>query len=674
MKKFIVIIMACVILASAACAEEEKVPTQKLEPIVVTPTRVEEDSLSYPDSASILKSTRTVQVIGKDEIEKSGARSVPELLKSQVGVQVREYMGNGKTAQVDVRGFGETGQLNTLVMINGRRTNQIDLSGADWLQVDIDSIERIEILRGAQSVLYGDNATGGVINIITKKGKGAKPEIGFNYETGSYHYNKYSGYSTAGSDFLDYFVNISTADSDGYRNNSDLQRTDVNGSLTMKPAEYLALKLDAGYHQDWYGLPGAVTDVQIDRNGWQAVTKPNDCAKTQDYYVMPGFSLKYDGSWGDIIFTSDFPMRSRRAASLFDQTTYWYEQNDHITSFGFTPRVVIESTIFKMPNRAIIGMDIYNNKSERSSGVWSGGKDIMVIRQGTVGLYFSDTLTVTDRLTANGGFRTEWANYKFDQEALLAGDDNKNFSEYAFDAGVDYKYNDSSSVYANIARSYRYPAVDEWYQPLWAFWIWSGGGINLDIEPQTGINYEVGVRDNTIKWLKLGADYFIMDSRHELFYDPINFTNAIYDHTMRNGIELEAHLLPQNINSLDLFAKYTYEKAFFIGSHFAGNEIPMVPQHKLTWGISYTFMDSVDINYLFNFVGPRYFISDPLNLSRRMKQYITNDIRMAYHKHGFEVYGSLNNIFDFKYAEIGSYGQYYPANGRNYVVGVKYKF
>ena len=86
-----------------------------------------------------------------------------------MGVVVRDFYGTGKTASVDIRGFGETAPLNVLVLVDGRRVNEIDLSGTDWTQIPIDQIERIEIVRGAGSVLYGDNAVGGVINIITKK-------------------------------------------------------------------------------------------------------------------------------------------------------------------------------------------------------------------------------------------------------------------------------------------------------------------------------------------------------------------------------------------------------------------------------------------------------------------------------------------------------------------------
>ncbi len=105
---------------------------------------------------------------------------------------VRDVYGTGKTASVDIRGFGETGALNTFVLVDGRRVNEIDLSGVDWTQIPLDQMERIEIVRGSGSVLYGDNAVGGVINIITKK-----PEKPFSAKAevvgGSYGYHKESG-------------------------------------------------------------------------------------------------------------------------------------------------------------------------------------------------------------------------------------------------------------------------------------------------------------------------------------------------------------------------------------------------------------------------------------------------------------------------------------------------
>ncbi len=137
-----------------------------MEEVVVTATRQEEKIAFVPAN---------VNVITENDIKNSTAHNIPDLLRTQVGIHVNDVTGNKRSFTVDLRGFGETAALNTLVLVDGRRINQADLSGTDWTLIPIDRIKRIETIRGGRgSVLYGDNAAGGVINIITKEGEAFK--------------------------------------------------------------------------------------------------------------------------------------------------------------------------------------------------------------------------------------------------------------------------------------------------------------------------------------------------------------------------------------------------------------------------------------------------------------------------------------------------------------------
>jgi outer membrane cobalamin receptor len=156
------VVALSVLLSSGLFAEEaQKTPRTDvmMKEVVVTGTRFEERIERIPAN---------ITVIDEEDIKNSNAGSIPDLLRSQEGIVVRDLLGTGKTAQVDLRGFGESAPYNVLVLVDGRRVNEIDLSGVDWTQIPIENIERIEILRGTGSVLYGDNAVGGVINIITR--------------------------------------------------------------------------------------------------------------------------------------------------------------------------------------------------------------------------------------------------------------------------------------------------------------------------------------------------------------------------------------------------------------------------------------------------------------------------------------------------------------------------
>ncbi len=644
-------------------------PSYRLDPIVVTASRYSEPSL---------RAAKSVTVIDEEEIARYMPRSVPELLKKEAGILVRDYVGNGKTAQVDIRGFGEPSLSNVLVLVDGRRTTQIDMSGTDWTQIDVDSIERIEIVRGPQTVLYGDNATGGVVNIITKSGAGKKPEAGFTYRLGSYNYDAYKTFIQGGTDFLDYYCSASQSSTDGYRVNNHLETIDLNGTITVKPAPYARLALYGGYHKDWYGMPGALTTANLNAFGRRGSVYPNDRSKTDDFYLMAGPELTADTDLGEVRVSSDFLGRGRRVSSVFYSTWGTTEVTSHIKTFGITPKVAFTADVFGMHNRLITGVDYYADKDEILSGDPGIGKDMIVITKDSVGVYAADSLDVTQALGAHAGYRAEWAMYRFDQQAVMRGKNRKTPFEQAYEAGLNFRYNEKSSVYANYSRSFRFPAVDEWYSALWSFWGLAGGGLNLDLKPQTGNNFEVGIRENSSKYLGVKASYFLMDLRHELYFNPVTLANSIYDRTIRHGLELETHAYL--FHGFDASVNYTYEKAFFVGSSFAGNEVPMVPRHKITGSIDYTFMDCVNIIYSASYVSPMRFTSDQRNVVPRLKSYMTHDVKLSYNKYGLSIYGAIYNIFNEKYDAygvtnaLGTVQSHYPAPGTNFIAGVTYTF
>src|SRR5262245_35006825 len=130
-------------------------------------------------------------VITSADIARSPGQTVQDILAREPGIQVQSLFGsvNGAQTTVDMRGFGATATSNTLVLVNGRRLNDIDLAGVDLSAIPRNSIERIEITRGnSGGVLYGDGAVGGVINIVTKNGVDLPPSARLQANVGSYRY------------------------------------------------------------------------------------------------------------------------------------------------------------------------------------------------------------------------------------------------------------------------------------------------------------------------------------------------------------------------------------------------------------------------------------------------------------------------------------------------------
>jgi iron complex outermembrane receptor protein len=156
--------------------------------IIITPSGIEQ-----PRS----EANTSITVIDQKTIENSNANSVSELLRGQAGLHVSDFFGDGGQATIDLRGFGPAASRNTLVLLDGRRlNNSADSASPDLSLIDVDDIAQIEILQGSGGVIYGNQAVGGVINIIRKKA--AEDKINASIRVGSFEssrkYRKYKSH------------------------------------------------------------------------------------------------------------------------------------------------------------------------------------------------------------------------------------------------------------------------------------------------------------------------------------------------------------------------------------------------------------------------------------------------------------------------------------------------
>ena len=175
------VLVYCIAGAAPALADEP----YSLEEVVVTASRIETPLAEAPAN---------VTVITAEQIRETGAQTLVDVFDREPGVFTQNLLGNPKTANIDIRGYGEAAPQNVLFLVNGRRINSIDLSGADLAQIPVDAIERVEVYRGPASVLYGDNAAAGAVNIILKAGEGA-PKGSVSATTGSYNFFKPEAWS-----------------------------------------------------------------------------------------------------------------------------------------------------------------------------------------------------------------------------------------------------------------------------------------------------------------------------------------------------------------------------------------------------------------------------------------------------------------------------------------------
>ncbi len=668
MKRWInccVIFMALVLPGSIQADDEKKDERSEttLEEVVVTATRQAEKISSVPAHVS---------VITENDIKNSTARDIPDLLRTQAGIQVNDVSGNKRSFSVDLRGFGEAASLNTLVLVDGRRVNQPDLSGSDWTLISLNRVERIEVIRGGRgSVLYGDNAGGGVINIITKEGKEFKTYA--EVAAGSYNTFRASASTSGAPNNLSYNISVSYLNSDGYRDNSDTEAGDVGADLGYYVNDRLKVNLSAGYHKDDTGLPGAIKKSEFEQGVSRTDTlHPDDFADVEDYYVKLGPEIFF---LNDSLFKIDFSFRNR--SSLFFSSFFGgtYEGDTNIETMALSPQFVFKEKIYGFSNSLTFGLDFENAAEDITNTTkyppYPDNVGLFELEKENYGFYIHDEIYLLDRLAISGGYRYDKAEFKFKPSTP----DSTEMSENLYTAGINYNFYKKSYAYFSFSHSFRYPVLDELFN-------FTDNTINTDLMPQTSDDYELGVRHYFTPSLFANVNFFHIDTKDEIIYDPAIGSygaNVNLDgKTRREGVEVS---LSKVYERMTLSGSYTYTDAEIIGGSYDGSKFPNVPRHKATVNTLFSMGYGFTLNVNGYWVGERPFVSDFANGFDEQDDYFVLNTKLKYRWKNLTAFLNVNNLTNEEYSEYGvlSLGSiweeaFYPSPKINFLLGVSAEF
>ncbi|MCX5803872.1 MAG: TonB-dependent receptor, partial [Proteobacteria bacterium] len=600
MKQIIFLFSACMIFTMAGLVFSQEMP-YRLDDIVVTASRIETPLKEAPAN---------ITVITSEEMEQKGAATLIDVFKEEPGLSTKSWTGTIKQSNIDIRGYGEAAPQNVLFLIDGRRVNNVDMSGADLAQIPVGMIERIEIYRGSASVMFGDNASAGAVNIILKKGEG-KPKVTAKMLGGSY--NLFApGLSVAGGDKkLSYFLLTSSYDTDGYRENQAVQMKDIFGNFSVDPLKNLTINIKTGYHKDKYGMPGPVLWQNL-INGIAKRTDagtPFDNASTEDSFFDMEADIKLAE---DVKFSIGGSYRNRHSASYFDYGTFGFnESKGQLETYGFTPRIVIDKP------------------------------------------YVSERIYPLSNLTLDIGYRVHKAIYDSRYTDYFTPTNSTTYHTHqqkeAFRASVNYAFNEAGNAFITYAKGFRFPTTDELLNI-------QTGAITTNLNPQTGWEVNIGARWNPFKRLGGSLTIFQSKNKDEIFYNPYTFTNANYERTKRQGVETQLNFIVTE--NLKFGVGYSYIDTKFDGKQFIGgadvdgNSIPLVPKNKFSANISYSF-NSFIINLITVYTGNRYTISDQLNSHRELPGYTTCDMNISYKYKNLEALFGIKNLTGKEYSEFG---------------------
>jgi iron complex outermembrane receptor protein len=645
-------------------------------------------------------------VITADEIAHSPAQTLQEIIAQAPGVQLTSLFGgvNGAKTSVDLRGFGAFATSNTLVLINGRRLNDIDMAGVDFSTIPRDSIERIEITRGnSGAVLYGDNAVGGVINIVLKNGVSGPP-VAARAEAGVGSFNqRMASVSTAlnsGPWSTSFYGNA--IKSDGYRENNALDQRNGVGNLNYTTPDLKAFLTVTGDDQK-LGFPGGrIVDPSIGVN--ELVTNRRGAATPFDYgnqqgasatagftkTIVNGVDLIVDGGvrkkdtqsgfFGTVPFASPFPSFS---------STY----NDaSLQTWSITPRLSVKNSILGMPSQILTGIDYYDATFHQDRGAFKGLQPTHIydLSQQTLAGYWQQTVGLLPTTDFAYGARIQntslSARDRYDGNApgcamffncgAQASPLDSNETQYALHAGLEHRFNSVFSVFGRAARAFRTPTVDERVSSGPAFdEFFNPIAGNFKLKTQTSHDIEGGFRIKS-GGFQMQSSIYAMDLENEIHFNPVLFFNVNLDPTRRYGSETSASLRVSD--TVTLRSGVAYTRAVFREGQFTGNDVPLVSRYTASAGVTWNIWQ----NYLvfdatLRAWSERFMDNDQANTQRRIPADATIDLKLsgAYDRFFWSL--SVNNLFDalyYDYAIASTFtpGRFsaYPLPGRTYMVKV----
>jgi len=634
-------------------------------------------------------------VITADDIAHSPSQTLSEIIAQTPGVQLTSLYGgvNGAKTSVDLRGFGAFATANTLVLVNGRRLNDIDMAQVDLSTIPLNSIERIEITRGnSGAVLYGDNAVGGVINIVTRTGVGGPPvAIRGEAWAGSFNQRMASVSAAANSGPWSASFYGNGFKSDGYRVNNALDQRNGIGNLNYTTPDLKAFLTVTGDDQK-LGFPGGrlvdpsigLDQLATDRRG---TNTPFDYGNQQGKSATAGFTKTIlDGV--DLIV--DGGVRDKKQQAGFFGTTPFpsfastYVDAD-LTTWSITPRLSVKNIIFGIPSQILTGIDYYDATFHQNRGAFRGFAPwhMYDLSQQSIAGYWQQTVGLLPTTDFSYGARIQntglSARDRFDPSAPFAFGAqalplDSSETQYALHIGLEHRFNDVFSVFGRAARAFRTPDVDERVS--------SGPAFDANFNPipgdfklktQTSHDIEGGFRIKS-GGFQMQSSIYTMDLENEIHFIPALFFNVNLDPTRRYGSETSASL--RLSDSLLLRGGVAYTRAVFREGPFTGNDVPLVSRYTATGGVTWNIWQNyLVLDATLRAWSERFMDNDQANTQRRIPADATVDLKLSgAYEHFFWSVG-VNNLlnalyYDYAIASTFTPGRFsaYPLPGRTYMV------
>ncbi|MDI6703660.1 MAG: TonB-dependent receptor [bacterium] len=632
--------------------EEKERAIFQLEEIVVTATKMKRRISSLPVRVS---------VITGDQIKDSGAKNIPDLLKSIEGIYVYDSSGVGTAGRVNMRGFWGDMSTHNLVLIDGIPVNKTEDKLVDWNLIPLDNIERVEIVKGPVSALYGDNAFSGVINIITKEGSG-HPGIEISSSFGSFYTGKFRLSLDGTKGNINYLLNISGKSTSGYRKHCNYIGIHLISKLGIPLGKSQDVKLSLGCHLSKRGAyPWALEESELKEDRTQA--RPGT-ENDEGEDTMIDLGITYHKDIGNV---------SRIDGTLYlrDEDTHSYfksgkpDGKEYLKDERPLGLILRYETLFGKLNSFVIGADLewddFKCKEYKAFEKKRGElqEDYSVLRR-RIGGYVQDEIRFNQALSSILALRYDVASFDFTNHK----DDSRSkrdMSATSPSIGIVYNYLEHSSIYVNYSKAFRTPTLAQ----LFTY----GSFANPELEPEKVDSYELGIRHRFGSILACNISFYKMNLENEIWYDKAEMKYKNYGETSHKGVEMGLEF--NATKGLTGFTNYTYTISKNESGTNKGKFLAHVPKHKGSFGLRYQSDFGLGLHLTTTRVG-RSFL-DQENTGE-LPSYTVVDTKINWHFLSL----IISNLFDEEYYGYGYIkgGKYYynPSPGRTYELRIEIAF
>jgi iron complex outermembrane recepter protein len=605
-------------------------------------------------------------IITRDDIEKSGARTVQQLLENLPGVTGHDLTGNPVERVIDLRGFPEGTSVS--VFLDGIRLNNIDDNSVRWDIVPIEMIERIEVYSGALAPLYGGGAIGGVVNIVTKKGSGI-PRLDLALGLGSFGEVKEKLNVSGSLGKWDLYSGFSIGCADGYRENDGYRLDDAMVNLTYKLKDDESLTFLIKYEGGAISAPGALTEEELNEDRTQSPFNQYDGTRGRHRLVSASYHKTFD---------ENFSLSVEGFARKHDRDTL--TTGRYMSGFFTKGEEDLSGGVFQLDGRKPCGKglfewafsgeaagggldaagwftDFYGSKLSKASDTST--------KQNTKGGYGRMGLTFS-KVRVDTGYRMDEAKYDYKDIFTPTNNTKRTFRERTSRTSISFLKSGSESFFAAFSEGYKIPSVIE----LFAY---PGFYSNPDLKPTRVNDYEIGYKYFGEK-LKANVTIYKMFLRDETVYvltDPIHFIgqNMNVGKSKREGIEgrLEFYLP----NNFALSFGGNVRNCEVTAGPYADNDIPMVPKESFNLALQWGYGDRFSAGGNLYYAGAQYLNNDLTNDREKLSSYLVSSLNGRYKNGPVAVELQINNLFDKKYSTRGVtngftdyYVPAYPFNAR----------